>query len=81
MYRLTEVKTHDGKTLLGVSVFNGPLTLDEPDLAYTVVNESVFQMPHTGSRGFTASGIGLGLCILAALFILFNLPKKKEENI
>lgn len=78
-YRITEVKTQDGKTLLGVSVYNGPLTLEDPELAYKVVNESVFEMPHTGGNGFAAAGIGMGLCVLAALFILFTLPKKGKK--
>ena len=77
-YRLTEVKTQNGNTLMGISVFEGPLTIEEPELSYKVVNESVFSMPRTGSNGFVGTGIAIGLAILAALIILLNLPRGKK---
>lgn len=79
-YRLTEVKTQNGNTLMGISVFEGPLTIDEPELSYKVVNESVFTMPRTGSNGFVGTGIAIGLAILAALIILLNLPRGKKNK-
>lgn len=79
-YRLTEVKTQNGNTLMGISVFEGPLTIEEPELSYKVVNESVFTMPRTGSNGFVGTGIAIGLAILAALIILLNLPRGKKNK-
>ena len=80
LYRLTEVKTQNGNTLMGISVFEGPLTIEEPELSYKVVNESVFTMPRTGGNGFAFTGIAFGFAILAAMFILFNLPQKRKND-
>ncbi len=79
-YRLTEVKTQNGSTLLGVTVFEGLLPVDDYELSYRVVNETAFQLPHTGGNGFAFTGITFGFAILAALLILFKLPRKKEEK-
>ena len=80
MYRVTELETLPGYEMLTDAIYVGELAGDKVDLAFTVVNHKSFDMPMTGSKGFTASGIGFGLCVLAALFILFNLPQKRKND-
>lgn len=79
MYRLTEVKTWDGYQLLTEPVFEGYLTAELTEIERTAVNHPTFQMPMTGSDGFTAAGIGFGLCLLASVLLLLFLPKKRED--
>lgn len=81
MYRLTEVKTWDGYQLLTEPVFEDYLTDELSEVERTAVNHPTFQMPMTGSGGYTAAGIGLGLSVLAALLILLYLPKKREVEL
>lgn len=78
-YRLTEVKTWDGYQLLHAPIFNGYLTTELTEIERTAVNHPTFQMPMTGSTGFTFAGIGLGLCLLASVLLLLFLPKKRED--
>ena len=78
-YRLTEVKTWDGYQLLTEPVFEGYLTSELTEIERIVVNHLTFQMPMTGSSGFTATGISLGLCLLASVVLLLFLPKKRED--
>lgn len=84
-YRLTEVKTPDGYTLLAESIFEGYLPVVDDDgektfdLAYVVTNNSTFVLPKTGSYGFVipalASGIGL-----AGIGGLWLLKKRREDD-
>ena len=56
------------------------MPVDDYELSYRVVNETAFQLPHTGGNGFAFTGIAFGFAILAALLILFKLPRKKEDK-
>lgn len=79
-YRLTEIKTQNGQSLLAAPVFEGSLTADQRDLTFYAVNASTFRLPMTGSSGFTTAAIGSALALLMALVVLLNLPKKREDN-
>ena len=78
-YRITEVSTKPGYSLLAGYVFEGNLAEEsEIDRSFTVVNQPEFSMPSTGGRGYklaiailTLTGIGVGA--------IFLLRKKKKD--
>ena len=72
-YRITEVATKDGYTLLPDYAFDGSLRANEAlEIPITVVNQPVFSMPATGGKGFNSLAIGLVIIgmIAAAVLIL-----------
>ena len=79
MYRLTEVKTWDGYELLSEPVFEDYLNTEQITVELIAVNYPVFTTPMTGSGGFTATGICLGLCVVASTLLMLFLPKKRES--
>ena len=65
-YRLAEIKTAPGYSLLTEPVFEGTLSKDtELDLSYTVVNAPDYEMPMTGGTGFRAAALAAALAVLA----------------
>ena len=80
-YRLTEVKTLPGYSLLADPVFEGTLTSEEYDLAFTVVNHSTFKMPMTGSIGFVGATIGSILTVLASLALALLFIRRRKEKL
>lgn len=49
-YRLTELSTEDGSTMLIEHAYKGQLPLDgSKDIIVTAVNSDVYELPHTGS--------------------------------
>ena len=79
-YRITEVATVPGYSLLPGYAFEGTLSEgSEIDVSLTVVNLPEFAMPSTGGNGFTAVAVILFLSgILAGG--LFLLCRKKQED-
>ena len=64
LYRVTEISTKDGYSLLTSPVFEGELTdPDAPELGFTAVNYPVFTLPRTGGGGF--AGICIAVCLAA----------------
>ena len=81
LYRLTEIKTLPGYSLLTDPVFEGMLTSAEYDLAFTAVNHSPFKMPMTGSSGFVGATIGSILTVLASLALaLLFIHRRKAKS-
>ena len=77
-YRLTEVKSQDGKQLMAEILFEGSLT-ENKEITIRAVNNEVFLLPFTGSNGFmtaTISILVMGAALLAAFFTL----RKKTHN-
>ena len=78
-YRLTEVRTKDGYSLLADAVFEGELTDPEAtELGFTVVNRPVFTMPVTGGSGFgrvIAAAAGAACLACASAFLLVRSGK------
>ena len=72
-YRLTEIKTQDGKNLMADVLFEGELPVDHcRDITVHAINTSQFMLPFTGGSGFTATTIGIvliGLSMIAALIL------------
>lgn len=87
MYRLTEAKAPAGYQLLAEPVFVGSITPNSEqsyELAYTVVNAPLLQMPPTGGDGAlwifgAASGLCLSLALLALMPCLQKNKKRQEH--
>lgn len=79
LYRLTEVKAPKGYQLLTEPVYEGSIRKDDGNfIQLTVVNAPVFELPMTGSTGYTAMTaiqVGTGVVLL---FILIRLAKKRK---
>ena len=79
LYRVTEVKAPKGYQLLTEPVYEGSIQKDDGNfIRLTVVNAPVFELPMTGSTGYTAmTAIQVGTGV-ALLFILIRLAKKRK---
>ena len=79
VYRVTETKAPEGYQLLSEPVHEGSIQKDgEYFIQLTVVNAPVFQLPMTGSTGYTAmTAVQVGICVIL-LIILFRLAKKRR---
>ena len=79
LYRVTEVKAPKGYQLLTEPVYEGSIQKDDGNfIRLTVVNAPVFELPMTGSTGYTAMTaiqVGTGVVLL---FILIRLAKKRK---
>ena len=77
-YRLTEVKSQDGKQLMAEILFEGSLT-ENKEITIRAVNNEVFLLPFTGSNGFMTATISI-LVMGAALLAVFFSARKKTHN-
>ena len=79
LYRVTEVKAPKGYQLLTEPVYEGSIRKDDGNfIQLTVVNAPVFELPMTGSTGYTAmTAIQVGTGV-ALLLILIRLAKKRK---
>lgn len=79
LYRVTEVKAPKGYQLLTEHVYEGSIRKDDGNfIRLTVVNAPVFELPMTGSTGYTAmTAIQVGTGV-ALLLILIRLAKKRK---
>ena len=79
LYRVTETKAPKGYQLLTEPVYEGSIQKDDGNfIRLTVVNAPVFELPMTGSTGYTAMTaiqVGTGVVLL---FILIRLAKKRK---
>lgn len=79
LYRVTETKAPKGYQLLTEHVYEGSIRKDDGNfIRLTVVNAPVFELPMTGSTGYTAmTAIQVGTGV-ALLLILIRLAKKRK---
>ena len=79
LYRVTETKAPKGYQLLTEPVYEGGIRKDDGNfIRLTVVNAPVFELPMTGSTGYTAmTAIQVGTGV-ALLLILIRLAKKRK---
>ena len=79
LYRLTETKAPEGYQLLTEPVHEGSIQVgNEYFVQLTVVNAPVFELPMTGSTGYTAmTAIQVGTGV-ALLLILIRMAKKRK---
>lgn len=79
LYRVTETKAPKGYQLLTELVYEGSIQKDDGNfIRLTVVNAPVFELPMTGSAGYTAMTaiqVGTGVVLL---FILIRMAKKRK---
>lgn len=79
LYRVTETKAPKGYQLLTELVYEGSIQKDDGNfIRLTVVNAPMFELPMTGSAGYTAMTaiqVGTGVVLL---FILIWLAKKRK---
>ena len=79
LYRVTEVKAPKGYQLLTEPVYEGSIQKDDGNfIRLTVVNAPVFELPMTGSTGYTAMTaiqVGTGVVLL---LILIRMAKKRK---
>ena len=79
LYRVTETKAPKGYQLLAEPVYEGSIQKDDGNfIRLTVVNAPVFELPMTGSTGYTAMTaiqVGTGVVLL---LILIRLAKKRK---
>lgn len=79
LYRVTETKAPKGYQLLTELVYEGSIQKDDGNfIRLTVVNAPMFELPMTGSAGYTAMTaiqVGTGVVLL---FILIRLAKKRK---
>ena len=81
LYRLTEVATRPGYSLLATSAYEGPLPeVEEYVVTLTVVNMPEYQLPMTGGKGLAISGAGVALALAAAAALLYLLRKKGKQR-
>lgn len=82
-YRLTEITTLDGYTLLPGPAWEGDLTVQtegaEPyEISLRVINSPNFKLPGTGSHSFATMSAAIALCLLTCLGMVWYL--KRKEN-
>ena len=79
LYRVTETKAPKGYQLLTEPVYEGSIRKDDGNfIQLTVVNAPVFELPMTGSTGYTAmTAIQVGTGV-ALLLILIRMAKKQK---
>ena len=79
LYRVTETKAPKGYQLLAEPVYEGSIRKDDGNFTrLTVVNAPVFELPMTGSTGYTAmTAIQVGTGV-ALLLILIRMAKKRK---
>ena len=79
LYRVTETKAPKGYQLLTEPVYEGSIQKDDGNfIRLTVVNAPVFELPMTGSTGYTAmTAIQVGTGV-ALLLILIRMAKKRK---
>ena len=77
LYRLTELKTRPGYSLLSGPAFQGSLSKEEAvDIVLTVVNTPEFEMPMTGGVGFRGAAIAAALVVLSAAILWITRRRK-----
>ena len=79
-YRVTELKTPAGYTLLPEPVSVDALTPDAPDITVTLCNNAGFVLPFTGGRGFAAPILFAALMLGMGVYFCKKSEFKKENN-
>lgn len=80
-YRLTEVRTENGKTLLSEPVFQGRLDEQATDeLAITVINSDVFLLPATGCEDVNYAAFGLPIAAISLCLSVLRCKRRKAQD-
>lgn len=77
LYRITEIETVNGYSLLPDAAYEGPLPADNLELALRVVDDTTFMLPHTGSTAMRMVSAAAALCTLCGICLLMSRRKRK----
>ena len=78
-YRVTEVQTADGMTLLTEPLFVGTLDAGGHDITITACNNAGFVLPFTGGTGFTIYILFAALMLCMGVYFCKKSTMKKEN--
>ena len=78
-YRVTEVQTAEGMTLLAEPLFLGTLDASEHDITITACNNAGFALPFTGGAGFTIYILFAALMLGMGVYFCKKSTMKKEN--
>ena len=81
-YKVTEIKTKYGYSLLSEPVFEGQIsTADKPVITIKAINNPEFELPPTGGNSFLYIPIVLGLSMGAIVTIYYLIKKERGKKI
>ena len=85
LYRVTELKTQNGSSLMPGPVWEDNLIIEEADsnqyeVVLRVVNSPLLELPDTGSTSLSWMPIDAAICIAICIGCLFLLHKEKKER-
>lgn len=77
-YRLTEIATRDGNTLMPTVLYDGSLpdangSTEITDIKITAVNNRNLELPNSGGSGFPVSSVGAVLIFVGLLFCVCSI--------
>lgn len=77
-YRLTEIATRDGNTLMPTVLYDGSLpdangSTEITDIKITAVNNRNLELPNSGGSGFPVSSVGTVLIFVGLLFCVCSI--------
>ena len=78
-YRVTEVQTAEGMTLLAEPLFVGALDASSHDITITACNNAGFALPFTGGTGFTIYILFAALMLCMGVYFCKKSTMKKEN--
>ena len=78
-YRVTEVQTAEGMTLLTEPLFVGTLDAGSHDITITACNNAGFALPFTGGTGFTIYILFAALMLCMGVYFCKKSTTKKEN--
>ena len=81
-YKVTEIKTKDGYSLLSEPVFEGQIsTADKPIITIKAINTYEFELPPTGGNSFLYIPIVLSLIMGAIVTIYYLIKEERGKKI
>ena len=84
-YRLTEIATRDGNTLMTTVLYDGSLPdvngdTEITDVKITAVNNRNFELPNSGGNGFPMAAVGVALMFISLLFAVCFIRRSRKAQ-
>lgn len=84
-YRLTEIATRDGSTLMTTVLYDGSLPdvngdTEITDVKITAVNNRNFELPNSGGNGFPMAAVGVALMFISLLFAVCFIRRSRKAQ-
>lgn len=85
VYRLTEIATRDGSTLMTTVLYDGSLPdvngdTEITDVKITAVNNRNFELPNSGGNGFPMAAVGVALMFISLLFAVCFIRRSRKAQ-